>query len=756
MIIANPVSERAIEVWGGLECTVNRVGDRWLDQIERCGHAERVTDLDLVAKLGIRTLRYPVLWERVAPASLERPDWRWSDARLERLRALGINPIAGLLHHGSGPAYTSLVAAEFPELFARFAGQVAARYPWMRDYTPINEPLTTARFSGLYGVWYPHQRHDRAFVRALLNQAWATVLAMRAIRRVNPAARLIQTEDCGRCYGTGVTRSQVEFENHRRWLTWDLLAGRVDEHHPLRDFLERHGATPAELDRFRAHCTPPAVVGLNYYTTSDRFLDHRLDRYPPAMHGGNGLIRYADVEASRVREEGITGHDAHLLEAWGRYGLPVAITEVHLGCTREEQCRWLLEAWQGAHVARRQGANVVAITSWALLGSFDWDSLVTESRGYYEPGAFDVRSAPPRPTRVASVIRDLALGITPAHAALAHQGWWRRPSRLRYAPAARADAVRPASTFSEALADKSQPLLILGATGTLGRAFQRICDERGLPVVCAGRGDMIITSPQSVLTLLKTRNPWAVVNATGYARVDDAERDADACFAVNTVGAVSVAIACRQYGVPYVTYSSDLVFDGSRDTPYTEVDAPCPLNVYGASKAEAERRVLEVMPRALVIRTSAFFGPWDPHNFVVKTLQAIRRGERVKVADDIVVSPTYVPDLVHATLDLLLDGATRLWHLANAGTATWYEFACEAVIACGEPLDLIDRVSAADLGWPAARPSYSALASIRGGVMRPRQEALAAFAINNWMDDRTGSPSGRATTWTVGDGAGMA
>jgi dTDP-4-dehydrorhamnose reductase len=710
--------EGPIEVWGGLECTVNRVGDRWFDQIERSGHAKRGSDLDLIAKLGIRTLRYPVLWERVTPSVPDVPDWTWTDARLEHIRALGLNPIAGLLHHGSGPAGTSLIDPEFPELLAAYAGQVAARYPWIRDYTPINEPLTTARFSGLYGIWYPHGRDDRSFVRALLNQAWGTVLAMRAIRRVNPAARLIQTEDCGRCFGTAVTGRQVKFENHRRWLTWDLLTGRVDRHHPLRAFLEQHGAAPDELDRFREHPTPPAVLGLNYYTTSDRFLDHRLNRYPPALHGGNGVIRYADVEAARAREEGIAGHEAHLLEAWRRYQLPVAMTEVHLGCTREEQGRWLLEAWQGAHDARRQGANVAAITSWALLGSFDWDSLVTESRGYYEPGAFDVRSAAPRPTRVASIVRDLALGITPAHATLTHRGWWRRPARLRYAPELRGDDTIAAS----------QPLLVLGVTGTLGRAYRRVCHERGLAVVCAGRGDATITSPQSVLELLKKLDPWAVVNATGYVRVDEAERESDACFGVNTVGAVSVAAACQQYGIPYVTYSSDLVFDGSRATPYTETDAPRPLNVYGASKAEAERRVLEVMPRALVIRTSAFFGPWDAHNFVVKTLRAIRRGERVAAAGDIVVSPTYVPDLVNATLDLLLDGESRLWHLANRGTATWYDFACEAAEACGEHADLIDRVSAADLGWPAARPSYSALASVRGGVMRPRGEALAAFA----------------------------
>jgi dTDP-4-dehydrorhamnose reductase len=122
-------------------------------------------------------------------------------------------------------------------------------------------------------------------------------------------------------------------------------------------------------------------VGLNYYVTSDRVLDHRLDRYPPSRHGGNGALRYADVEAVRTRRRGLVGHRAHLFEAWWRYRLPVALTEVHLACTREEQARWLAEAWEGARTARADGADVVAVTPWALLGSYDWDSLVTAPRG---------------------------------------------------------------------------------------------------------------------------------------------------------------------------------------------------------------------------------------------------------------------------------------------------------------------------------------------------------------------------------------
>src|SRR5918994_5943891 len=102
-----------IEIWGGVECTLNRVGNAWHDQVERSGHAGRASDLDLFAGLGIRTLRYPLLWERIAPQHVDQPAWSWTDGRLGRMRELGINPIAGLVHHGSGPAYTSLIDPQF-------------------------------------------------------------------------------------------------------------------------------------------------------------------------------------------------------------------------------------------------------------------------------------------------------------------------------------------------------------------------------------------------------------------------------------------------------------------------------------------------------------------------------------------------------------------------------------------------------------------------------------------------------------------
>ncbi len=389
--------QECLEIWGGVECTVNRVGDAYFDQLEANGHAGRLADLDLFAQLGVATLRYPVLWERSQLSIKGAYDWRWGDERLDRLRNLGIRPIVGLVHHGSGPKDTSLVDPSFAPALAAYAGAVARRFPWVEDYTPVNEPLTTARFSGFYGKWYPHATNVHAFAQALINQCRAIVLAMRAIRAVNSTARLIQTEDLGKVYSTPRLTYQADFENERRWLTWDLLCGRVDTRHALWSFLIEYAGIPErELLWFLDNQCPPEVIGANYYVTSERFLDDRLEHYPTGLHGTNGRDCYADVEAVRVRPEGLMGPGHLISEAWARYRLPLAITEAHLGCTREEQMRWLVEVWVAAQQQRKLGVEVVAVTAWSLLGAYDWDSLLTCWSGHYEPGIFDVRAPAPR------------------------------------------------------------------------------------------------------------------------------------------------------------------------------------------------------------------------------------------------------------------------------------------------------------------------------------------------------------------------
>ena len=359
------------------------------------------------------------------------------------MRALHLRPIVGLVHHGSGPSHTHLAHASFPTELAAYAAAVAQRYPWINDYTPINEPLTTARFSGLYGHWYPHGRSNALFARTLVQQSRATVLAMQAIRRYNPTAQLVQTEDFGKTFATPALSYQAAFENERRWLSLDLLFGRVTPDHRLYRYLIDAGITAAELQFFCAQPCPPDIIGINYYLSSDRFLDDHLATYPRALHGSNGRDAYADVEAVRVCTVSPVSHARVLRDVWERYGVPMVVTEVHNGCTRDEQMRWLDEAWRAAREARDAGIDVRAVTAWAAFGSFNWHNLVTVDTGYYEPGLFDVSHGSPRRTALAQMTRSLARTGDCAHPLLSQPGWWRKPSRLTYPRLPTGDRLAP-------------------------------------------------------------------------------------------------------------------------------------------------------------------------------------------------------------------------------------------------------------------------------------------------------------------------
>lgn len=423
-----------VELWGGVECTVNRVRKRYFDQLRRSGHDRRLEDLDAIAELGVRALRFPVLWERTAPTHPGEYDWSWSDVRLERLRALGITPIVGLLHHGSGPAYTNLLDPTFPSSFARYAGAVARRYPWVDAYTPINEPLTTARFSGLYGFWFPHERSDAAFCRALVQQCRAVQLAMREIRRINPRARLLQTEDLGLTLCTPGLIEQADFENERHLLAYDLLCGRVGRGHPLYGYLRGAGVGEVALERLCDE-PPPDMLGANHYITSVRLLDERTKYYRPHQIGGNGRRSYADVEAVRASAEGFVEPTVLLRRLWVRYGIPLVLSEVHLGCDDpHEQIRWFKEMWDCALRCRELGIDLRAITAWSLLGAFDWHCMVTREHNCYEAGAFDVRGDAPVRTELGDFLRTVGQQGELEHPALAQPGWWRRAERLVYPP----------------------------------------------------------------------------------------------------------------------------------------------------------------------------------------------------------------------------------------------------------------------------------------------------------------------------------
>lgn len=725
IIDMNDLESNELELWGGLECTVNRVGDYYFSQLDRNKHLTRISDLDRFAELGIRTIRYPVLWETTAPENLEDADWSWSDKSLARIREVGMTPIAGLVHHGSGPKHTSLIDPKFPEQLAAYAFEVAKRYPWIEYYTPVNEPLTTARFCGLYGVWYPHGRDEKIFKDAFLTQCRGVVLAMQAIRKVNPNAKLVQTDDLGKTYSTPLLSYQADFNNELRWLTWDLLCGRVDKNHFLWEWLtDKCSASDEELLWFVDNPCPPDIIGANYYVTSERFLNENMEDYPPHFHGGNHKHRYADVEAVRCLPE-TTGIKGLLHEAWIRYGSTIAITEAHIDSTRDDQLRWINEIWKGALEAKQEGVDVKSVTIWALLGSYDWNCLVAECRGYYEPGAFDIRGPYPRPTAVAKLMKELASGNVPTHPVLSGPGWWKRSNRFFSQPSLLEEASPRFNSQS--------PLLITGATGTLGNAFAKICRDRGLDYRLLSRQDMDIADAESIERVLEHYEPWAIINAAGYVRVDDAENEAEQCFRENVLGASTLALICSKHKIGLVTFSSDLVFDGKRSDPYIETDSVAPLNIYGQSKAQAEAKVLDFHPGSLVIRTSAFFGPWDKHNYISVALNALQRKRSFAAADDLTVSPTYVPDLVNVTLDLLIDGEAGIWHLSNSGATTWADLVTRAANLAQIDISALKPCSSKHLSFIAPRPKYSALGSHRSTLMPSLDDALMRYINHHEM-----------------------
>jgi dTDP-4-dehydrorhamnose reductase len=715
------------EIWGGIECTINRVKKDFFDQLEYAGHYSRASDIEAIAALGIKKIRYPLLWEKHQPAKETVIDWTWAQQQLAQLKEKNIDVIAGLVHHGSGPSFTNLSDPQFPYLLADYAKKVAEQFSSIQYYTPVNEPLTTARFSGLYGLWYPHRHSAKNFAQMLVHQLKGVVLAMQEIRKINPSAQLIQTEDLGKTYSTSKLKYQAGFENERRWLTYDILCGRFNEKHKLWNFFKPF-ISKEDLYFFIDNPCVPDVFGFNHYLTSERYLDERLHLYPQHTHGGNGRHRYADVEAVRVELDEETGIENLLREAWDRYQKPMAVTEVHLHSHREEQLRWFKHVWEVVNKLNAENITIKSITTWAMLGSYGWNKLLTQRGGDYEPGAFDLRNGQLRPTALAHFIKQLNETAQCEHPLSIDKGWWQRSSRILYGPVIRELRINAINDHA--------PVLIIGKNGTLGKAFAKICNERCIHYQLLSRQDCDISDSKQIEAAIENYKPWAIINAAGYVRVDDAEKDREACFRDNVTGPHNLAIACNKAGIQLINFSSDLVFDGNRKTPYVESDAPNPLNVYGQTKAAAEALVLKEAPSSLIIRTSAFFGPWDEYNFVHHVQKSLQRYEPVSVAENIFISPTYVPDLVNATLDLLIDKETGIWHLSNCGAITWAALAF--AIAEGFDLDksFIHVVNADEMNYAAKRPTYSVLSSERGHFLPSLANALNRYIQEEKMEKK--------------------
>lgn len=275
------------------------------------------------------------------------------------------------------------------------------------------------------------------------------------------------------------------------------------------------------------------------------------------------------------------------------------------------------------------------------------------------------------------------------------------------------------------------PILITGAGGSLGQAFARIFASRKLPHRLLKRSQMDIADIQVVRDVIKEISPRAIINTAGYTRIDQAEKDQERCYLENVQGAFNIAAVCAENGIPVVHFSSDLVFSGEQSSPYLEGHSPRPINIFGKSKLEGEQRVLAVNPKALVIRTGYLFGPTEEYNFVTEIINALSSNREIKVADDIVVSPTYIPDLIRTTLDLLMDRERGLVHISNDTGVSWTQFA-SLIVKYAHPyyhLDssLIRPCPQSEINYLARRPRNSRLSSERVRRLPSLENALERY-----------------------------
>lgn len=277
-------------------------------------------------------------------------------------------------------------------------------------------------------------------------------------------------------------------------------------------------------------------------------------------------------------------------------------------------------------------------------------------------------------------------------------------------------------------------IVVVGGTGQLGREVVAAASEAGLNVVPLGHTEIEVTNPDSVADTVRRLSPDAVVNCAAYVRVDDCEDRPEDAFRVNAIGALHVARAAAAAGALCVYISTDYVFDGEKPEPYSEGDAPRPINVYGVSKLAGEYLTRQDCPRSLIVRLASLFGKGGARgkagNFVDTILQKAAAGEPVRVVNDIRISPTFSRDAARALLHLLRRGATGIVHLTNRGVTTWYELAQHVLQLAGSRV-AIEPVPSDAFPTRARRPKNSALCTRRSGgftsELRPWEDALREY-----------------------------
>ena len=374
----------------GIENSYPMVGGKRVDEMAKCRHYDHwQADFDAVHDLGICYLRYgpPIHTTWLGDG---RYDWSFADATFGDLLRRDITPIVDLCHFGLPNWLGDFQNGDFPARFARYAGDFAARYPWVQLYTPVNEMFICALFSAKYGWWNEALTSDRSFVTALKNIVRGNVLAMQAVLEQRPDAIFIQSESSEYYHADNPAAiGPAEVLNSLRFLSLDLNFGRRTGSE-MYQYLLDNGMTRAEYDwfmntRLKQHC----IMGNDYYLTNE----HRVTA------DGN----------SRASGE-VFGYDGITWQYFDRYRLPVMHTETNLSDYGDGQLSvdWLWKQWSSVLKVRNDGIPIVGFTWYSLTDQVDWDTALREDNGRVNPlGLYDLdRKIRPVGTAYKQLIRD--------------------------------------------------------------------------------------------------------------------------------------------------------------------------------------------------------------------------------------------------------------------------------------------------------------------------------------------------------------
>lgn len=257
---------------------------------------------------------------------------------------------------------------------------------------------------------------------------------------------------------------------------------------------------------------------------------------------------------------------------------------------------------------------------------------------------------------------------------------------------------------------KRLKLLITGANGQLGRCLQDVAKRYpGYDFHFKTSKELDITSKEQINNLFDHERFDYCINCAAYTAVDKAETDLENAFLVNAEAVKYLAEACKDNNTILIHISTDFVFDGTKTTPYTEEDAPNPINVYGASKLKGEQYVQDILGDYFIIRTSWVYSEYG-HNFVKTMLRLGAEREELNVVNDQIGSPTYARDLAEAIMKIISLKATNygIYHYSNEGSISWYDFA-KAIFKINEMNVHVNPISSEAYRTAAKRPIFSVM-----------------------------------------------